>query len=69
MTLAPDREANLVYSPTAVELASAIDSAIERSGFSRTELRDQALSGRFESFRARMAWDAVGPMIARDSND
>lgn len=42
------------------DLRAAIRNAEKRSGFTYDQLAEQARTGRYESFRARLAWVAVG---------
>lgn len=44
---------------TEEDARKAIDNAVEDSGFSVEELREQARSGRYESLSARLAWIAI----------
>lgn len=42
------------------DLRESIRNAEKRSGFTYDQLAAQARAGRFETFRARLAWIAVG---------
>ena len=42
------------------DLRQSIRNAERRSGYSYDELAEQARTGNFESFKARLAWVAVG---------
>lgn len=42
------------------ELRESIRKAEQRSGFTYDELAEQARSGSYRSFKARLAWVAVG---------
>lgn len=42
------------------DLRKSIRNAEQRSGFSYDELAEQARTGNFESFKARLAWVAIG---------
>ena len=45
---------------SASDLRESIRTAEERSGFTYDELAEQARSGFYQSFQARLAWVAVG---------
>jgi hypothetical protein len=42
------------------DLRQSIRNAEQRSGFSYDELAEQARTGNFKSFKARLAWVAIG---------
>ncbi len=44
------------------DLCAAVDRALSRSGYTFSELAEQARTGRFESVRARLAWVAIGDL-------
>lgn len=42
------------------ELRKSISKAEQQSGYTYDQLAEQARTGRFESFKARLAWVAIG---------
>jgi hypothetical protein len=49
-----------VVEATRADLRESIRRAEQRAGFTYDELAEQARTGNFASFRARLAWVAVG---------
>lgn len=59
MTAARDEYPHVIEASDA-ELRASIHNAEQRSGYTYDELAKQARTGNFASFKARLAWVAVG---------
>ena len=49
-----------VTEASASDLRKSIQNAEHRTGFTYDELSEQARTGRYKSFQARLAWVAIG---------
>jgi hypothetical protein len=60
MTAAAHEPRSHVIEASDSDLRESIRNAERRSGYTYDELAEQARTGRYKSFRARIAWVAVG---------
>lgn len=51
---------DVVIEASTEDLRAALRSALSQSGFTFGQLANQASTGRFESLKARLAWNAIG---------